>query len=1165
MISLGPFELTGVIGEGGMGQVWHGRHLKQDVDVAIKVIHPERVTGRRALLLFRREARAMATFHHRGIIGVYDYGLIDDEVQRASGQRLHAGSPYLVMDFAEAGSLRDRPQPGIWAELKATLLQILDALAHAHAHDLIHRDLKPGNVLVSEEDGHLQLMLADFGLAYVAGRPPSTAEHEPDVGVVGTPHYMAPEQIRDQSRRIGPWTDLYALGCMAFELASGAPPFQATTAMGAMLAHIDKTPPPLTSTMAVPAGFEHWVCQLLAKSPGQRFECAADAAWALARLDEGWAGDDGEDSGSVDLLVQHPTLAGSLSHLYWDPVALLEQGRVDVEATTIDSAPPVVVRADEPEDRPLDDAERPPLPADWRSGDQPPWVPLAGVGLGLVEMRRMGLVGREEERDAIWRALHQVLTDRSPRIVVLRGPSGFGKSAIADAMARRAVELGAATLMKATFGEGSAPGQGLAAMVTRYLRAGQVDESHRRSHLQETLAALQHRDAPPLDIEEFESIVASAHKEEGTPAKILPPTLALIGAVARRRPVVLWLDDAQWGSDELNLAQALLEAGDLPVLCLITVRDEALVGRTVEHDQLRRLSHQDAVRQLHLEPLAESEQRRLIRQLLPLDPGLTESIARRTGGNPHFAVELIGDWIAQGSLVFDEGRFRVSTQGEGQLPDSLHEVWARRLERIVGRFDGDQNDVRRAIELGACLGRFIKRSDWLLACKIAGLSAGESLIGVFIRERLIRGDGQLGEFTHEMLRESILRIAAEEGRLQQHHQICLQVARQSHDDDDLWGMERQCRHLLGAGRHEEAIEPLLSLAEVYVESMVRQPVIQAATLADRALDHLNAANDDPRRLRTWVTLLKGYQFIDLERAAHLGGLIEQHAQLPRDLPCLADATVIMASIAHASSQIDEALTLNSRALDYFQMLDDQRGGASVHMMLGYLLRIAGRTDEGRQHLQAALEVFRDIEDDGRCCDALRLLAQIATSRGDFARARQLLEQAIPYGERSGIGQLMPVKGALADLLLHQGDLDAAHQAYLEQYEFYLDLGSWHANVYAVNLALIHALQGSLEEASTLARQAIAEMKRQDYTLYLGAPYLILLCVAAGAGNRPQWDEYLALATDKLDEAPVIEREIATIAQRAGELAQQNGWRDEADKAFALANTIWQALGDPDHC
>ena len=1170
MTSLGPFELTGVIGQGGMGQIWHGRHRKQDVEVAIKVILPERVAGELQARLFNREVLATATLNHHGIIGVYDYGLLSENAQDESGGELTAGSPYLVMEYATGGSLWDRRRPRSWARLKSVLLQILDGLAHAHAHELIHRDLKPGNVLVAEEGGHSELKLADFGLAYVGTPIDFCPETESDVGSAGTPAYMAPEQIRGRWRQIGPWTDLYALGCMAFELACGEVPFARSTAMATYLAQIDEEPPPLKASMSVPPGFSAWVRRLLEKAPRQRFRCAADAAWTLARLDDGWS--PSEKPGSVALAVDDDPPEGSLTRIYGDSTAFddgleaafLETLEFDLDEVAGDAD------VDNGEHRDIGRLHRvkPPMPRSWEAAQLPQRIALAGVGLGLYGMRRIGLVGRREERDRIWQALREVSDEGRPKAVVLRGPSGCGKSAIAEWMARRAVELGAGRLMQIQIGPAVSIDDILGAAMRHFFRTEKLSLTEATARIEEQIAVLDPDGQFRLDAAALASMAAAASGDADTALDSSTgrrelAVLRLLRCLSVERPVVLWIDDIHRSSDAIALVELILRGRPAAILCLLTVRDSALTERPVERRQIQKLHQMEGVRPLKCEPLPMRDHRRLIGRLLPLEAAFIDQVARRTAGNPHFAVELLRDWIDEGHLILERGYFRPPRDGETVLPDSLHQVWTQRLDGIFERFEGDRRQARRALELAACFGRFAEGTrEWVLACKFAGIEVDPRFLQAALEERVLSVDSDHNaEFSHEMIRESILRLAEEAGRLQEHHRICVQVLRHCYGDDDPEATERRCRHLVGAGMAEEAVEPLLALATRYAEHYDYHRGMRCGMEAERALDSLQAADDDRRRIRAWVALGWNQQHTNPELATDYIARIRRHARLPRDMDSLAETERLQGSIAADQSKLKEAEVHYEQAMSYFQTLGDELGEARVNQMLGFLRQYTGDYERARQHFEEALESFTRFDSTIRIATVLKGLGDVAMGMGDYQRAREHFERALRYARRSSEERVMAISGDLGDATRYLGDLAAAEALYQNSYEFYVDRGSTMANTLGLNLSIVHINRGQYDEAAKLAKSIAASMKRQEFTLFIGAAYLLLCCAAAGAKKRAEWDEYFPLARRKLSNEPVIERDIGWACEEAARLAEEAGWSDDADVARTLSIPIWQALGD----
>ncbi|MEO1268172.1 MAG: serine/threonine-protein kinase, partial [Myxococcota bacterium] len=255
-IKLSTFHLHAPIGHGAMGMVWQGEHAFEKTPVAIKVIMPHRAQEARYAQLFRREVRAIAALDHPGIIRIYDHGIIDAAAATRSQGRLIEGSPYLVMEWSPLKPLASPSNPvPHWNALKSVLLGILDVLAHVHARGIIHRDLKPANVLADPLKLGIQgLKVIDFGLARIHSLLGASTQEAG--GVVGTPGYMAPEQRSyAQLHTQGPWTDLYALGRVAWWLSMQNPNMRDPEQVYQTL----NKPHALNPRFEIPEGFQDWL------------------------------------------------------------------------------------------------------------------------------------------------------------------------------------------------------------------------------------------------------------------------------------------------------------------------------------------------------------------------------------------------------------------------------------------------------------------------------------------------------------------------------------------------------------------------------------------------------------------------------------------------------------------------------------------------------------------------------------------------------------------------------------------------------------------------------------------------------------------------------------------------------------------------------------------
>ncbi|MEW1997996.1 protein kinase [Streptomyces coelicoflavus] len=269
------YRLVQRLGEGGMGEVWEARDETLDRQVAVKVISLLAGGGSRgdeARARFLREARITARLQHPYVVTVHDLGQSDTQ---------RGAVPFLVMELVRGERLDAKLREGSVDLAEAALwgAQICDALAEAHAHDIMHRDIKPSNVLVTPA-GTVKVL--DFGVARAAD-PYATSDRLTQTGfIVGTPPYMAPEQARGYPE---PSSDLYALGCLLYELVTGRLPFQAPDSVGYLTAHLSQQPPvPSSVAEDVPQAWDALLLKLLRKDPAERHGSAADAARALRRL-----------------------------------------------------------------------------------------------------------------------------------------------------------------------------------------------------------------------------------------------------------------------------------------------------------------------------------------------------------------------------------------------------------------------------------------------------------------------------------------------------------------------------------------------------------------------------------------------------------------------------------------------------------------------------------------------------------------------------------------------------------------------------------------------------------------------------------------------------------------------------------------------------------------
>ena len=274
---LGQYQLIERLGVGGMGEVYLAEHLLLRRPCAIKLIRPDRAGDAQHLRRFEREVKATATLTHPNTVQVYDYGHAED------------GTFYYVMEYLPGLTLeqlveRHGPLPANRAI--HFLRQVCGALREAHAIRLIHRDIKPGNVIVCERGGrHDTVKLLDFGLVIPLGGSGESEKLTQEGAITGTPAYMSPEQAGGQDE-IDARSDIYSVGALAYFLLSGQPPFAGRSSIKMLAAHLYEPPAPLTSHRSdVPPEMEAVIVKCLAKNPADRFHDSRSLEAAFAGCD----------------------------------------------------------------------------------------------------------------------------------------------------------------------------------------------------------------------------------------------------------------------------------------------------------------------------------------------------------------------------------------------------------------------------------------------------------------------------------------------------------------------------------------------------------------------------------------------------------------------------------------------------------------------------------------------------------------------------------------------------------------------------------------------------------------------------------------------------------------------------------------------------------------
>ena len=339
----GRYEIKAVLGAGGMGSVYEAEHLGLRRRVAVKILQTRRLLDESMQQRFEREAQTLAAVSHPNIVDITDFGSWNDV-------------PYLVMEKLQGQNLFEllRDQVLSPREVADLMLQLLNALDHAHEQKLVHRDLKPGNVWIERnESGRMQVRLLDFGFAkFIDDRGDSLTEE----GVIlGTPAYMSPEQASGGS--LDARTDIYSAGVLLFQMLTGCRPFEGEPAL-VLRAHIRETPPRVDSLVSgLHPAWGAVVARALEKRPGDRYQRASEFASAIVLLPREAVGDRVLRAPQKEVTSEAETR---------------ELDDADLEVTEVPPAEPA------PEKRAADE------PANDAPSDGAPSAPRRRAGLALV-------------------------------------------------------------------------------------------------------------------------------------------------------------------------------------------------------------------------------------------------------------------------------------------------------------------------------------------------------------------------------------------------------------------------------------------------------------------------------------------------------------------------------------------------------------------------------------------------------------------------------------------------------------------------------------------------------------------------------------------------------------------------------------------------------------
>ena len=1152
----GPFELIAPIDRGGMGAVYLARHRHDDRRAALKVCHAEHAFVPEHQEAFRDEVRALARLNHPNIATIFDFGTVEAATAADGPQGFLEGAPWFAMEYVEGRALGEVAGNWTWETLQSQLLRLFDALAHAHAYGVLHRDLKPSNIMVQGDE---TLRLVDFGVAALFG---DEADEEAAVGekVRGTPAYMAPEQILGDHRDQGPWTDLYAVGCITWQIVCGEPPMAAPSTRKILAQHVLHPPTGYEPRFDVPAPLRPWLERLLAKEIDDRYRYAADAAWDLLHLGPATPAAMADPAAETFETTIGPTLAS----LDGDEDSALDP-------TISVRLPPSAAIDDAADGDPTLEGRPPPLPPTWERAEPRELEPLSAAGLELFELRQLPVVGRRRERDLLWDALRQVHGTEQPSAVLLHGRAGSGKSKLADWLVRRAEEVGAATGLHVHHSRTGGPADGIAAALTRHFRLRGLRADIAFDRLVEKLDDLGF-DRRVASADAYGLLaragVDGAFKERRFP-NVRERHAAferLLRAVGRDRPVILWVDDIPWGRPSARFIHDLFETaegGSHPILVVMTARSQAWD----EHPDVRELldpllSGPDGESR-RVSPLAEDDQRTIIRRMLRFDDELVDQIVERTEGHPLFAVQLVKHWVQRGDLRPGDEGFVVADEARTAIPDDLQQLWQRRLDQVVGRYAYErQTAIRRALELGAALGRRIRLDEWRALLQHADIRIPERLPTHLLEMGLADRIHPELEFHHGLVVEALDASAHRAGRRSDHHRLCAQMLADVYADHPAQTAERRVEHLLQAGEYERALAPLFTAIRSAGDRGLYHR--QARLLRRRAslLDDVGVPTEDRRRVENWIEqgrnlagrgeperaeekLERARQISDTHEYARLSG--RANLQLGNLWSHLGDGQTAIDALETARLRFDAA--------------DDRTGVArSLGNRAMVCWSVLRQYDRAEQLFSRARRIFAKTGNEAKILATDAELGWLAFLSGDVDRAEELAtdvrERASDRRQRFEQARAWNLLGEIAR---RRGNWRVARARYEEARQRFAECGSRNALILELNLAQIRIAAGEYARARPQLQSLGDRLPDNGLSHKLTAIHIGLAACALAREDGAEVDRRIDEAHDHLARHGFRESSQAWLAERAADIAVDTGEHDRAGRLLDIARRIWDDL------
>jgi len=1154
------YHLVDQIGDGATCSVYRATDALLGREVAIKVVRRNLAIHARFRARFAREVALSAEVVHPRVIPVLDTGRLED------------GRPFVSLAHADLGSLSDllKKRPPMDEALRV-INQVLDALAHMHAHGFLHQDLKPANVLLhSTPGGETDAWVADLG---VAGAMTELALHQQGMG--GTPVWMAPEQRAGRYAELGPWTDLYAVGLMLFEILGG----DRSGKEPGTRRLLDPLPTgPLGLDPDVPPALEDVVRDLLQPDPRERYDRAADVVRAIRR-----ALSDQQLSMPVP-----PPIGGHVGQSFSN--VILREGVESLTATSVVPVPDTGVRWNrvKPDEMAM---EPPPHPA---SGSEQ-------GGLAMVGMRDPPIEAHEDVRWLLWQQARTVVHSGEPRVVLLVGDSDIGKSRTAHSVTQIIEASGHMETARLRYHEPPGVDDGYRGAVQEILAPWNDNRDALQARLKRWLSRDQQRSPGAVDIEASVLARWCGYMQEGeTPVNAAVGLAFLyrhLDARAWRGGALILLEDAhlaQEAGDGLSICDALIDRsiGERPFLVIATLSDKAIRDDPTLQARIRSMERRGAIR-VDLPRMSEAEMRTFLRQTMNIEAPLAEAVAPICEGSPGRAMLMIRDWATRGHLI-------QKANGDLTLEPlvTLEEITpldmnALFLSRIRGAVEATESP-EAAYEALAATALAGQEPPALVVRDInpQGLDA-------LLATGLVRQKSWRLVFEHSQIHAAALAVAMGRPAVKELQRrladAWTRLGEQTGADVDL----PVGTHRLHAGDPNSAVVPLLRASRRAHEEGRFALSLSAARLGVNAADKAGGLSARAEaRIRLAAAHLSRQ---DVDEAIQV---IQEATELGH-LDRRTEARLSL-SLAHSESRrgnLDQARNYLESASITFEATQDREGLIETAAAMAHVHRIEGRPAEAARCFARMLRMNRG--DKRTAVNALHGLidARVVAGRmeGIEPMVQQLRELAIATGDTRhiakatfGVGLVRLAKNELADAERHfhtaralavtvgdhrmqldsennlgevyrmRGEIRSAERMY-ESVARLAGERSWPASAAIAHLNL--AIVSQEREDPAFARIAMdqAEACLQSLPQHWGWLFIgvVRAAWAAEAGEEAKCRAWWAVAHER-GLGRMVSSDLLKPLEQLARAATRNEWNDLATRAVQHRDALMTSDNGPTH-